>query len=140
VFAGLLGKPGFEPGDVRAEVVGRVEHGPPGTAPRCRGDGALALLASGELGWVAPVAGARQPSGDNAIALPDRLDGLVEAAWVSAWSLAEGELAVEYVAPPRADPVQGGGGPRILRIAGDPAALAGFVERAAHLLPGASRT
>jgi hypothetical protein len=134
LFAGLLAKPGFNPNDVRAEMAGQVEHGLPGADPECRGSGAVALLVGRELGWVAPVAIDREPAGDSMIALPDRLDGWVKAAWVTAWSLAEDELTVDYVAPQVADPTGGGGGPRLLRITGDPAALADFVARAARVL------
>jgi hypothetical protein len=87
-----------------------------------------------ELGWVAPVATDRGPVGDSTIALPDRLDGWVEAAWVTAWSLSAGELTVNYVSPAGSD-----GGPRILRITGNPAALADFVALSARVLPKAKR-
>jgi hypothetical protein len=134
-FARLLGKPGFDPDDVRAEVAGRVEHGPAGADPECRGDGAVALLPGRQLGWVAPVAAGRPPGPDSMIALPDRLDGHVEAAWVTAWSLEAGELGIHYVIPPQ-DALRGR---RVLRVTGDPAALADFVARAAPVLSGRRR-
>ena len=133
-FARLLAKPGFDPDDVRAEAVGLVEHGPAGADPECRGDGAVALLAGRRLGWVAPVVPFRRPAPDSMIALPDRLDGCVEAGWVTAWTLAGGDLTVEYAVPPGVLPAAGTGGRRVLRVAGDPAALSGFVARAARVL------
>jgi hypothetical protein len=70
-----------------------------GGPPECAGAGALALLVGRGLGWVAPTAGNRPPGGYRVIALPERLDGWIEAAWVTAWSLPADELTVHYVRP-----------------------------------------
>lgn len=138
LFAGLLAKPGFNPRDVRAEVGGWVEHGPAGAEPESRGRGAVALLAGRELGWVAPVAPeakARQAS-DSPVTLPDRLDGWVRAGWVTAWSLEADELIVDYAAPGGG---QARGGPMVLRVVSEPAALTAFVARAGQVLRKAKR-
>ena len=129
-YARLLGRPGFDPGNVVCEVEGGVEHGPADGAPLERADhGVLALLVRHELGWVAPPARANQGA------------GWIQAAWVVGWALDTGELTVDYRPPPilvhhhRPERVElRHTDAQRLRIAADPTELAAFVARASSVL------
>jgi len=129
-YARLLGRPGFDPGNVVDEIDGRVEHGPVDGAPPDRaGPGVLALLRGDELGWVAPPVG------------PDHGAGWIQGAWVLGWTLDAGDLVVDYRPPPIL--VHHHRPPRVelrhpdaqrLHLTADPTGLAAFVTRASAVL------
>lgn len=127
-FTVALGQPGFSPRDVRVEFEGRVEHGPVRGDARHTGDGVVALLAQGHLGWAM--------RSDTACA------GWFKGDWVSAWSIVGDMLHVEYWLPPHAEASSGPfdmeparRGAQYLQVTAHPTDLDELVARARRVLP-----
>lgn len=129
-FAQLLDRSGFDEGNIRYEVVGRVRHGPAGATPDCdNDDGAVALFANATLGW----------------AVPGRA-GWIEPSWISSWATAPGALTIDYQPRPVVvhyhDPDDlkvHFGSPARLQLCADEAGIAGLIRLAGASFPAPGR-